>query len=154
MCLDKIHTLRTGVSLEISTTVLHELIAKAINRHELSELAAIHSPADLHEYLSVIVYSGAEELVQRRQRWINQKLKQDLIAQRPIQFNRFSNLFWRNLDEDDPDGDEWQQLIASDEFQIQLTMLLNKLRITERNLLQYQESDLRLNFEVMQGGCR
>ena len=68
MCLDKIHTLRTGVSLEISTTVLHELIAKAINRHELSGLAAIHSPADLHEYLSVIVYSGAEELVLRRQR--------------------------------------------------------------------------------------
>ena len=100
MCLDKIHTLRTGVSLEISTTVLHDLIAKAINRHELSELATIRSPADLHEYLSVIVYSGAEELVLRRQRWINQKLKQDLTAQRPIQFNRFRNLFWRNLAED------------------------------------------------------
>ena len=40
------------------------------------------------------------------------------------------------LDEDDPDGDEWQQLIASDEFYSQLTILLHKLRIAERNLQQ------------------
>lgn len=48
----------------------------------------------------------------------------------------FLHLFWRNLDEDDPDGGEWQQLIASDQFYTQMTILLNKLRIAERSLQQ------------------
>ena len=96
----------------------------------------IRSTIDLYAHLSVVVCTGAEELIKRRQRWINHKIKADLIAGQPVPFNSFCNLFWRNLDEDDPDGDEWQQLIASDEFYSQLTILLHKLRIAERSLQQ------------------
>jgi hypothetical protein len=137
MYLDKIYTLRTGVSLKISTAVLQQLIADAINHCQSAELKGIHSTADLYTYLSVVVYEGTEDLIKRRHRWISPKIKADLMAGRPVSFISFCNLFWRNLDEDDPDGDEWQQLIASDRFYAQLTALLNKLHITERNLQQH-----------------
>ncbi len=138
MNLDKIYVLQTGVSLKISTIALQELIANAIGKQKFPELEEIRSTSDLYAYLSVVVCEGAEDLISRRQRWIDQKIKADLIAGRPIPFNSFCNLFWRNLDEDDPDGDEWQQLMASDQFYSQLTMLLNKLRIAERSLQQYK----------------
>ncbi len=149
MYLDKIHTLQTGVSFKISTTALQEMIASAINQRKLSELENIHALADLYVYLSVIVYEGAEDLVKRRQQWVNQKTKAALIAQKPVPFSNFCNLFWRNLDEADPDGDEWQQLLASEQFHTQLTMLLNKIRITERNLQQYKQALSDLNFELV-----
>lgn len=136
MYLDKIYVLQTGVSLKVSTMALQEFIANAIRTKKFSELVSIRSTTDLYAYLSVVVCAGAEELIKRRQRWINHKIKADLIAGQPVSFNTFCNLFWRNLDEDDPDGDEWQQLIASDAFYSQLTILLNKLRIAERNLQQ------------------
>ena len=136
MYLDKIYTLRTGVSLKISTAALQKLIANAINHCQLAELERIHSTADLYTYLSVVVYEGTEDLIKRRHRWISPKIKADLMAGQPVSFSSFCNLFWRNLDEDDPDGDEWQQLIASDRFYSQLAVLMNKLRITERNLQQ------------------
>ena len=138
MYLDKIYVLQTGVSLKISTSALQELIANAIGKQKIPELESLHSLSDLCAYLSVVVSEGAEDLINRRQRWIDQKIKADLIAGRPVPFNNFCNLFWRNLDEDDPDGDEWQQLLASDQFYSQLTMLLNKLRIAERSLQQYK----------------
>jgi hypothetical protein len=137
MYLDKIYALQTGVSLKVSTKALQEFIANAISTRKFSELASIRSTTDLYAYLSVVVCAGAEELIKRRQRWINHKIKADLIAGQPVAFNSFCNLFWRNLDEDDPDGDEWQLLMASDQFYAQLTMLLHKLRIAERNLQQY-----------------
>ncbi len=137
MYLDKIYTLQTGVSLKISTIALQELIANAIDHCQLSELKSIRCTVDLYAYLSVVVYEGTEDLIARRHLWISPKIKTDLIARQPVSFSSFCNLFWRNLDEDDPDGDEWQQLIASDRFYSQLTVLLNKLRITERNLQQY-----------------
>ena len=115
MYLDKIYVLQTGVSLKISTSALQELIANAIGKQKIPELESLHSLSDLCAYLSVVVSEG-----------------------RPVPFNNFCNLFWRNLDEDDPDGDEWQQLLASDRFYSQLTMLLNKLRIAERSLQQYK----------------
>ena len=136
MYLDKIYVLQTGVSLKVSTMALQELIARAINTRKFPELQSIRSTTDLYAYLSVVVCAGAEDLIKRRQRWINHKTKADLIAGQPVPFNIFCNLFWRNLDEDDPDGDEWQQLIASDEFYSQLTILLHKLRIAERSLQQ------------------
>lgn len=136
MYLDKIYALQTGVSLKVSTTALQEFIANAIRTKNFSELVSIRSTTDLYAHLSVVVCAGAEELIKRRQRWINHKIKADLIAGKPVPFNTFCNLFWRNLDEDDPDGDEWQQLIASDEFYSQLTILLHKLRIAERSLQQ------------------
>ncbi|MBY0483150.1 hypothetical protein [Nitrosomonas sp.] len=140
MYLDKIYTLQTGVSLKISTIALQELIANAIGKQKFPELESIRSTSDLYAYLSVVVCEGAEDLISRRQRWIDQKIKTDLIAGRPVSFNSFCNLFWRNLDEDDPDGDEWQQLMASDQFYSQLTVLLNKLRIAERSLQQYKKA--------------
>lgn len=138
MDLDKIYVLQTGVSLKISTIALQELIANAISKQKFPELEKIRSTSDLYSYLSVVVCEGAEDLISRRQRWIDQKIKADLVAGRPVPFNNFCNLFWRNLDEDDPDGDEWQQLMASDQFYSQLTVLLNKLRIAERSLQQYK----------------
>ena len=138
MNLDKIYVLQTGVSFKISTIALQELIANAIGKQKFPELEEIRSTSDLYAYLSVVVCEGAEDLISRRQRWIDQKIKADLIAGRPVPFNNFCNLFWRNLDEDDPDGDEWQQVMASDQFYSQLTVLLNKLRIAERSLQQYK----------------
>lgn len=52
----------------------------------------------------------------------------------------FLHLIWRNLNENNPDDDEWQQLIASDQFYTQMTILLNKLRIAERSLQQYKRA--------------
>ena len=147
MYLDKIYVLQTGVSLKVSTMALQELIARAINTRKFPELQSIRSTTDLYAYLSVVVCAGAEDLIKRRQRWINHKTKADLIAGQPVPFNIFCNLFWRNLDEDDPDGDEWQQLIVSDEFYSQLTILLHKLRIAERNLQQYNGSAM-LDFNL------
>ncbi|WP_293007365.1 hypothetical protein [Nitrosomonas sp.] len=139
MYFDKIYRLQTGVSFKVSTLALQELIASAINGQKFSELESIRSTTDLHDYLSVIVCDGAEGLIIRRQRWLDQKIKSALTAGHPVSFHSFCNLFWRNLDEDDPDGDEWHQLMASDQFYLQLTILLNKLRIVERSLLQRKE---------------
>jgi len=139
MYFDKIYRLQTGVSLKISTFALQELITDAINRQKFPELESIRSTTDLHDYLSVTVYDGVEGLIDRRQRWLDHKVKSALTAGCPVSFHSFCNLFWRNLDEDDPDGDEWHQLMASDQFYLQLTILLNKLRIVERSLLQRRE---------------
>jgi len=139
MYFDKIYRLQTGVSLKISTFALQELITNAIHRQKFPELESMRSTTDLHDYLSVIVCDGAEGLIDRRQRWLDHKVKSALTAGHPVSFHSFCNLFWRNLDEDDPDGDEWHQLMASDQFYLQLTILLNKLRIVERSLLQRRE---------------
>lgn len=148
MYLDKIYTLQTGVSLKISTIALQELIANAINRQELPELESIRSITDLHAYLSVVVHEGAEDLIKRRRCWASNEIKTDLIAGRSVSFEDFCGIFWRNLDEDDPDGDEWHRLIASDRFYSQLTILLHKLRAAERRLHQYKEETPELNLEL------
>lgn len=139
MCLDKIYVLQTGVSLKVSTIALQELMANVINKKKCSELESIRSITDLYDYLSVVVCDGVEGLIERRQRWIDQKIKAALVAGHPVSFNSFGNLFWRNLDEDDPDGDEWKQLMASEQFYSQLTILFNKVRVVERSLLQCKE---------------
>lgn len=147
MDLDKIYTLQTGVSLKISIIALQELIANAINRQEFHEIESIRSITDLHVYLSIIVHEGAEDLMKRRHFWTSNKIKADLIAGQSVSFKDFCSIFWRNLDEDDPDGDEWHRLIASDRFYSQLTILLHKLRATERRLHQYKEETPELNLE-------
>ncbi|SFK37948.1 hypothetical protein SAMN05216302_100541 [Nitrosomonas aestuarii] len=146
MALDKIHTLQTGVSLEISTVTLQELITKILTGRELPELGQIHCANDLYEYLSVIVYKGAADLIKRRQQWVSQKNKADLVAARPIPFREFCNFFWRNLDEHDPDGDEWVRLIADDSFFTQLSEFLNKIRTAERKV--HQEKDLMIDLNL------
>ena len=148
MYIDKIYTLQTGVSLKISAIALQELIANAMSRQELPELESIRSITDLHAYLSVVVDEGAEDLLERRRCWASNKIKTDLIAGRSVSFEDFCSIFWRNLDEDDPDGDEWHRLIASDEFYSQFTFLMNKLRAVERELHQYNEAIPELNLEA------
>lgn len=140
MYFDKIYTLQTGVSLKVSTQALQALIHNAVSKGDLSALERIRCPTDLYAHLSVVVCSGAEALIDRRQRWVNNKMKKDLISKRPVLFSSFCHLFWRNLDEDDPDGDEWQGLIASDQFHSQSIAFLNKLRMIERSLLQCRET--------------
>lgn len=147
MDLDKIFTLKTGVTFKISTERLYALMAQAINQQQSSSLTAIRSITDLYPYLSVIVYEGSDDLIKRRQRWLSQPIKKALISKQGIPYDYFCKLFWRNLDEEDPDGDEWQQLIATDRFYFQLTGLLNKVRITERNLQQANDVAGGLNFE-------
>ena len=78
MYLDKIYVLQTGVSLKISTSALQELIANAIGKQKIPELESLHSLSDLCAYLSVVVSEGAEDLINRRQRWIDQKNKSRL----------------------------------------------------------------------------
>jgi hypothetical protein len=128
MTLDKIYTLQTGVSLKVSTEALQQLITMNRNGQILSEFEKIRCTADLYDFLTVTVLHGAEDLIKRRQPWISQKNKVDLIAAQPIPFQDFCLFFWRNLDETDPDGDEWNRAIAADSFNLQLSMLLNKLR--------------------------
>ncbi len=141
MYLDKIYTLKTGVSFKVSTIALQELITNALNkRTDLAGLESVRCVKDLYAYLAVIVYEGAEDFINRRSCWANKQIKANLIAGKPVSFNSFCNLFWRDLDEDDPDGDEWQQLIASDGFYSQLVVFMNKLRIAKRNLQQYKET--------------
>jgi hypothetical protein len=140
MYLDKIYTLQTGVSLKVSTQALQVLITDALSKGDFSALESIRCPTDLYAHLSVVVCSGAEALISRRQRWVSNKMKTDLISKRPVLFSNFCNLFWRNLDEDDPDGDEWQGLIATDQFHSQLIAFLNKLRLAERSLLQCEDT--------------
>ena len=135
MYLDKIYLFRTGVSLEISTAALHKLLEGAMAGQRIAELAKIRCPADLHSYLSVVVHTGAEGLVKRRQAWAG-RIKADLLAGKPVSYRSFSDLFWRNLDEEDPDGDEWYRLIAGERFHSQLTGLLDMLRSAERRLNQ------------------
>ena len=140
MSLDKIYTLQTGVSLKISTTTLQELIANILNGREFTKIGQIRCATDLYDYLSVIVYKGAAGLIKRRQQWVSQKNKADLVAARPIPFREFSSFFWRNLDENDPDGDEWIRLIADDGFYNQLSAFLNKLRAAEQKMLREKNS--------------
>ena len=147
MSLDKIYTLQTGTSLKISTMALQELIANVKNGREFTKIGQIRCVTDLYDYLSVIVYKGAIGLIKRRQKWLTQKNKADLVAARPIPFREFSNFFWRNLDENDPDGDEWSQLIADEGFYVQLSAVLDGLRATEREILLDKSIATDLNFQ-------
>ncbi|MCB1934481.1 MAG: hypothetical protein KDF59_00925 [Nitrosomonas sp.] len=133
MALDKIYTLQTGVSLKVSTDTLQDLIVRDSNEKILPELGNIRCTSDLHDFLTVVVLKGANGLITRRQQWISKKNKANLIAARPVPFQDFCLFFWRNLDETDPDGDEWNRIIAADSFNQQLSMILHKLRAAVRN---------------------
>lgn len=148
MYLDKIYVLQTGVSLKISISALQEIIVTATNGQKNSDLESILSISDLCRYLTVIVIDGAEGLIQRREPWIDQSTRTLLIEAKPLPFDNFCGLFWRTLDEVDPDGDEWHQLIASDPFYNHMTMLLNKVRAVVRDMQRQRESELRLPLGV------
>ncbi len=135
MSLNQNYSLQTGVVLEISAATLQRLIENAAYEQRTTALIKIRCPADLYDYLSVIVHKDAQGLIKRRHVWAR-KIKGDLLAGRPISFRNFDNLFWRHLDEEDPDGDEWYRLIADERFHFQLTGLLDTLRSVERRLHQ------------------
>jgi hypothetical protein len=111
MYLDKIHRFQTGVSLVISSSPLRTLFEDAAAGDRAFELEQIKRPGDLYAYLSVTVYEGAEGLIKRRRPWAG-KIRADLLSGKPVSYVSFANLFWRNLDDEDPDGDEWYRLIA------------------------------------------
>ena len=146
MTLDKIYTFQTGVSLKVSTEALQQLIARSSDGQILREFEKIRCTADLYDFLTVTVLHGAEDLIKRRQQWISKKNKADLIATRPVPFQDFCHFFWRNLDETDPDGDEWNRALAADSFNLQLSVLLNKLRIAARTKDQNMSVIADLNF--------
>ncbi len=146
MTLDKIYTLQTGVSLKVSTETLQQLIARNRSEHALPEFEKIRCTADLYNFLTVTVLQGAEGLIKRRQPWISQKNQADLIAAQPVPFQDFCLFFWRNLDETDPDGDEWNRAIAADSFNLQLSALMNKLRTAVQQKKQDMTLIADLNF--------
>lgn len=143
MYLDKIHQFQTGVTLEISSVALRTLIADAISGDRAFELERIRRPGDLHAYLSVTVHHGASGLIGRRRPWAG-KIKADLAAGKPVSYSSFSNLFWRDLDEADRDGDEWYRLVASVGFEAELIGLLDKVRSAQRILRQSADVLVRL----------
>lgn len=145
MYLDKIHQFQTGVTLEISSTAVLSLITDAMGGNLATELEQIRRPGDLHAYLSVTVHEGAVGLIERRRPWAG-KIKTDLLARKPVSYGLFSNLFWRDLDEADPDGDEWYRLVASEGFDAELTGLLNKVRSAQRILRQSSNALARMNW--------
>lgn len=145
MYLDKIHQFQTGVVLEITSADLRALIADAMAGNRIIELEQIRRPGDLLPYLSVMVHEGAEGLIERRQLWAG-KIKADLVAGKPVSYGSFSNLFWRNLDEEDPDGDEWYRLVANERFDAELTGLLDKVRAAQRILRQSTDTLARMNW--------
>lgn len=133
MYLDKIHHFQTGVSLEISTSPLRALIENAVEGGEPFALEQIKRPDDLCAYLSVTVHEGAAGLVKRRSKWAG-KARPALLAHKPVPYGSFANLFWRQLDDEDPDGDEWYRLISGKEFDAELIGLLDKVRSAQRAL--------------------
>lgn len=135
MYLDKIYSLQTGVSLEVSTMALRDLLRHVMAGQRTAELTKICCTIDLYDYLSVIVHQGAEGLISRRHAWVTD-IKESLLAGSPVSYRKFDNLFWRNLDEEDPDGDEWYRLTSGDEFRMQLNCLLDILRSAKRSLHQ------------------
>lgn len=150
MYLDKIHRFQTGVTLEISSAALRALIADAMVGERAFELEQIRRPGDLHAYLSVTVHEGAEGLIKRRRLWAG-KIRADLLARKPVSYGSFGNLFWRNLDEADPDGDEWFRLVASVGFDAELTGLLDKVRSAQRILRQSTDAQVRMNWTSFSG---
>lgn len=145
MYLDTIHQFQTGVVLEITSTALRALITDAMDGNRTFELGQIRRPGDLHAYLSVTVHEGAEGLIERRQPWAG-KIQADLVAGKPVSYGSFSNLFWRNLDEEDPDGDEWFRLVANERFDAELSGLLDKVRAAQRILRQSSDALARMNW--------
>lgn len=151
MCLDKIHRFQTGVSLVISSSPLRTLIEEATSGERAFELEQIKRPGDLYAYLSVTVHEGAEGLTRRRRPWAG-KIRADLLAGKPVSYVNFANLFWRHLDDEDPDGDAWYRLIAGKGFDAELIGLLDTVRAAQRVLHQRSGALARKNWSSLGRG--
>lgn len=150
MHLDKIHTFQTGVSLEVSTSAIQALIVSATEGERFFELVRITRPEDIHPYLNVIVHRGANGLMARRSRWARE-IRKDILAGKAVSFERFNKLFWRDIDEADPDGDEWHRHFYSEEFSNEITGLLDKVRVAQRALQRSDDVVIRMNWDFLSG---
>lgn len=148
MYLDKIHSFQTGVSLEISTSAVQTLIADATEGERLHELIQIKQPEDLFPFLSVTVHCGAAALMQRRSRWARE-IRSDVLAGKAVSFERFTRLFWRDIDEADPDGDEWHLHFSGAGFAGEITTLLDKVRAAQRALKRSNDVLIRMNWDFL-----
>lgn len=150
MHLDKIHAFQTGVSVEISTAAVRSLIEDAAEGMRLAELARMQRLEDLYPYLTVTVRRGAAALMQRRSRWAA-GIRHDILAGKPVSYEHFNKLFWREIDEEDPDGDEWHRDIADAAFTSELVGLLDKVRASQRALRRSDDVLIRMDLEVLGG---
>ncbi|MFA5241144.1 MAG: hypothetical protein WC029_12760 [Sulfuricella sp.] len=148
MYLDKIHSFQTGVSLEISTSAIRDLIADSTERARFLELVQIKRPEDIHAYLTVTVHQGAGGLMKRRSRWARD-IRNDILAGKAVPYERFTKLFWRDIDEEDLDGDEWHQHFASAGFAGEITGLLDKIRSAQRALRLSNDVLIRMNWDFL-----
>ncbi|PWB55873.1 MAG: hypothetical protein C3F18_05470 [Nitrosomonadales bacterium] len=148
MYLDRIHTFQTGVSLEISTAAIQALIADATEGDRFPELVQIKRPEDIFPYLTVTVHRGADALMQRRSRWARE-IRNDVLAGKAVSYGRFTKLFWRDIDEEDPDGDEWHRHFASTFFAGEITSLLDKVRSAQRALQRSNDVLIRMNWDFL-----
>lgn len=146
MYLDKIHSFQTGVSLEISTAAIRALIADATERERFFELVQIKAPEDIYPYLTITVHHGADGLMKRRSRWARE-IGNDILAGKAVPYEQFTRLFWRDIDEEDPDGDEWHRHFASTGFSDEITALLDKIRSAQRALHQSNDVLIRMNWD-------
>jgi len=150
MYLDKIHTFRTGISLEISTAAIQALIEGATEAGRFFELIQIKRPEDIYPYLTVTVHRGADALMERRSRWAGE-IRNDTLAGKPVSYENFNKLFWRDIDEEDPDGDEWHRHFASAGFAGEIIGLLDKVRSAQRALRRSNDVLIRLNWDFLSG---
>lgn len=148
MYLDKIHSFQTGVSLEISTSVIQALMADATERERFFELVQIKRPEDLYPHLSVTVHQGADALIKRRSRWARE-IRKDVLSGKPVSYERFSKLFWRDIDEADPDGDEWHRYFGGEGFADEIARLLDKVRAAQRALQRSNDVLIRMNWDFL-----
>lgn len=151
MYLDRIHTFQTGVSLEISTSAIQALIADANEGERFLEFVQIKRPEDLFPYLSVTVHHGADALMKRRSRWARE-IRSDVLAGKAVSYDRFTRLFWRDIDEADPDGDEWHLHFAGAGFAGEITGLLDKVRSAQRALKRSNDVLIRMNWDFLNRG--
>lgn len=150
MYLDEMHTFQTGVRLEVSTAAIQSLIEHATERERFLELVRIKRPEDLHPYLFVTVRHGAEALMTRRRRWAR-SIRKDVLAGKAVSYDRFSRLFWRDIDEEDPDGDEWHRHFGSEAFAREIDALLDKVRAAQRALRRSDDVVVRMNWDFLGG---
>jgi hypothetical protein len=150
MYLDKILSFQTGVSLEISTSAIQALIADATEGERLHELVQIKRPEDLFSYLTVTVRQGADALMKRRSRWARE-IRKDILAGKAVSYERFAKLFWRDIDEEDPDGDEWHFYFASAGFAGEIIGLLDRVRSAQRALKRSNDVLIRMNWDFLSG---
>lgn len=148
MYLDRTCAFQTGISVEISTSAIQRLIEGATEGERVAELFLIKRLEDIYPYLTVTVRRGADALMERRSRWAGE-IRADILAGMPVPYGNFNKLFWRDIDEEDPDGDEWHRHIAGARFAAEIVGLLDKVRSAQRVLRRNNDVLIRMDWEFL-----